>query len=110
MNELNDMLAATGLKPYTIVMTFAAFKLSEHENDALVADYGMEDEKDFGKVLFFDGDCYIQRFDLDRPTSFPDVYKWIVHLQNHEYHFTTKEAAIRYLYMEHYLVEHTELF
>ena len=101
MNELNDMLAATGLKPYTIVMTFAAFKLSEHEDAALVKDYGMDNEKDYGKVLFFDGDCYIQEFEHET-----DLYGYVVRLQNHEYHFTEKDSAIRHLYCEHYLIEH----
>ena len=110
MNEINDMLGAVGLQTHTIVLTLAGFKASEHENDALAADYGMENEKDFGKVLFFDGDCYIQHFDKGHNSFHKEDYLWLVHLQNHEYHFTDKESAIRYLYMEHYLVEHTELF
>lgn len=99
MNDINKELAASGLKTYVIVMTLEAFKISEHENPKLVLEYGMND-KDFGLVLFFDGNCYIQEYDK----------KWMVVLGSNEYEFDIKDDAISHLYHNHYLVECTELF
>ena len=90
------------------IMTLAAFKATEHEDPELVLGYGMEDKKDYGKVLFFDGNCYIQHW-MSSETTDPK-FEWTVHLMNDECGFETKDAAIRYLYHEHYLVEHTDLF
>ena len=105
LTEMNEILSATGLKTYAIVLTLAGFKATEHEDTKLVTDYGMDNEKDYGKVLFFNSDCYIQYY-KDRLPMKP----WQVMLGRDEFGFGTKNDAIRHLYHEHYLVECTDLF
>lgn len=105
MSEINEQLAEAGLKTVTVVTTLAGFKLTEHKDKALAKDYGIDSEKDYGEVLFFEGDCYIQYYE----NKINDCC-WMVTIGNSEYGFDKKDDVICYLYLHHYLIECTDLF
>lgn len=112
MSEINEQLAEAGLKTVTVVTTLAGFKLTEHKDKALAKDYSIDSEKDYGEVLFFEGDCYIQYYNSNNSFhgSHHPEFEWYVTIGNSEYGFDKKDDVICYLYLHHYLIECTDLF
>ena len=78
------------------IKTLDEFIQTEHCNLAQATDW---DIASLGPV-FFEGECYIHSYEN----------KWHVLLGNNEMQFDTKSSAIQYLYLNHYLVECTDLF
>lgn len=110
MNEITQRVKK--LKTHSLITTLVGFKLTEFKNDKIAKDYGIDIEKDYGEVLFFEGNCYIQYYKSSNSFhgSHHPEFEWYVTIGNSEYGFNKKDDAISYLYHHHYLVECTDLF
>ena len=87
-------------------LTFQQFIDCEHKDPMKAVDIGIVDNiTDAVDITFFYEDCYIQSIPVPAPT----VGRWSVQLGNTETVFESKIEAAKYLYLNHYLPECTDL-